>query len=240
MFDELNPEANLETGALAQPAQEPQQQTAPQETQKEYNLRLLRERAERSEQQLAELQNQMRMLQQPQKQKIEIVDDEDYGIDDESYAEGKHVKKIARKQKSEIQALKEKLDTLERNSSASNAELRLRAQYNDFDSVVNVDNIKKLASLKPSAYRSMLANPDLYDQGWTAYDLIKNSGIAEGYPEQDRRLEENRNKPRSSAGAPGQIAETPLTRVGDYDRRTLTPERKMQLLKQVEEAKKYR
>ena len=119
--------------------------------------------------------------------------------------------------------------------------MRLKSQFNDFDSVVTKENLDKLASQKPSLYRSILSNPDLYDKGYTAYEFIKNSDILSGqYQEIDRKVEENRSKPRSAANVAPQSGDTPLARVGDYDRRILTEERKDQLRRQVEEAKRYK
>jgi hypothetical protein len=121
------------------------------------------------------------------------------------------------------------------------AELRLKSQFPDFEAVVTVDNLKKLAATKPALHRVILANQDAYDAGYTAYEVIKNSGLIDtSYAEQDRKIEENKYKPRAAANAAPQVGDSPLSRVGDYDRRVLTEDRKMQLLKQVADAKMHR
>jgi hypothetical protein len=56
----------------------------------------------------------------------------------------------------------------------------------------------------------------------------------------DKRIEQNKNKPRSIANVAPQTGDTPLTKVGDYDRRILTEERKAEIRRQVEEAKRNR
>lgn len=128
------------------------------------------------------------------------------------------------------------------NKNAMNqAEMRLKNQFTDFDSVVTKENLEKLAAQKPSLYRTIISSPDVYDKGYTAYEMIKSSGIiADQYQELDRRVEDNRAKPRSAANAAPQSGETPLARVGDYDRRVLTEERKDQLRRQVELAKSFK
>ena len=73
--------------------------------------------------------------------------------------------------------------------------------------------------------------------------MIKNGNISKKdsqYSNQDKRLEENKAKPRAIGNASPQAGDTPLSKVGDYDRRILTEERKDQLRKQVEEAKRNR
>jgi hypothetical protein len=115
--------------------------------------------------------------------------------------------------------------------------MRLKNQFNDFDSVVSRENLEKLSIKKPELYRSIISNPDLYDKGHAAYEMIKNSGILNNqYEDIDRRVEENKLKPRSASNAAPQSGDTPLARAGDYDRRILTEERKAFLRKQSEEA----
>ncbi len=241
MFDELD----TNTQQYVQEPQEQQkaQEQPAQESNKEYNLRVMRERAESAERRSAELERMMQMnmsqSQQP-KTKIQLVDEEDdFDVNDDDYVDGKKYKKQVKTLRKEAQENKQRLEEIYQKITQENAEVRLKSQFSDFDSVVNKENIERLASQKPALYRSILANPDIYDRGYTAYELIKNSGmISNEYAQQDRRLEDNRSKPRSSANASPQVGETPLARVGDYDRRILTPERILQLNKQVAEAKR--
>ena len=214
-----------------------------QESQKENNMRILRERAEAAERRSLELERMVQMnMSQQQGQKIQIDDsDDDFDLSDDTYIEGKHLKKYVKNLKQELRNTKKQFEEYNQQNAVSNAEMRLKSQFNDFDSVVTKENLDKLASQKPSLYRSILSNPDLYDKGYTAYEFIKNSDILSGqYQEIDRKVEENRSKPRSAANVAPQSGDTPLARVGDYDRRILTEERKDQLRRQVEEAKRYK
>jgi hypothetical protein len=236
-FVEQQPEQPVE-----QPSQEQQKQEQ-QESQKDLNFRIVRERMESAEQRAAELERilQANMAQNNRSTKMEVVEEDDVDLGDDSYVEGKHLKKYVKTIKNELKTTKKQLEEINKKAQEDFAEMKLKAQFTDFDSVVTKDNLAKLAAVKPVLYRSILASSDLYDRGYTAYELIKSAGIAsDDYSAQERKLEENSKKPRSAANASPQTAETPLAKVGDYDRRILTEERKEQLRRQVEEAKRMR
>jgi|SRR6185437_1875082 len=247
MFDELN---NVSAEHLYPEASEqnvPNEQSnvqVAQDSQKEVNMRILRERAEAAERRAQDLERmvQMNMSQNQQSNKMQIQDeDDDFDLSDDTYIEGKHLKKYVKNLKQELRNTKKQFEEYNQQNALTQAEIRLKNQFNDFDSVVNAENIDKLKQQKPALFRTIMANADVYDKGYTAYELIKNSGIiSDQYQEVDRKLEDNRSKPRSAANASPQSGDTPLTRVGDYDRRILSEDRKDQLRRQVEEAKRYR
>jgi hypothetical protein len=224
-----------------QPAEKPQQ-TSSQDSQKEVNMRILRERAEAAERKSQELERMIQMnMSQQQSTKMQIEDEDDFDVSDDTYIEGKHLKKYVKELKRELKNTKKQFEDYNQQAAMTNAEIRLKNQFNDFETVVNKENLEKLAAQKPALYRTILANQDIYDKGYTAYELIKHSGIINDvYQELDRKVEENRSKPRSAANVSPQTGDTPLTRVGDYDRRVLTEDRKDQLRRQVEEAKRNR
>ena len=219
------------------------QQSVPQDSQKESNMRILRERAENAERRALELERMVQMnMSQQQSSKMQIDDsDDDFDLSDDTYIEGKHLKKYVKNLKQELKNTRKQFEEYNQQTAMTNAEIRLKDQFNDFDSVVTKENLEKLNQQKPALSRTIYANTDIYDRGYTAYELIKNSGIiADDYQSLDRKVEENRSKPRSAANAAPQAGDTPLTRVGDYDRRILTEDRKDQLRRQVEEAKRYK
>lgn len=241
MFDELNPETHQYEQVEA-PKQEKAQE-APQESQKEKSHRILRERMEAAERRNAELERmvQMNMSQNQQSTKMQVVEDEDddLGINDDAYVEARQFKKALSKQKKELKETKKQIEEYRAVNAAAQAEIRLKSQFTDFDSIVSKENLDKLASQKPVLYRSIMASQDIYDRGYTAYEMIKAAGIIDDtYADTDRKIEENKMRPRSAANASPQAGETPLARVGDYDRRTLTEARKEELRRQVYEAKK--
>lgn len=195
------------------------------------NWRLMRERAEAAERKAQEYERLLQAQQQPQER-----EDDDLDIADDALTEGKHLKRAYKALRNDYKQTKAQLEAF----NAMSAEMRLRSKFSDFDSIVTTENMEKLARQKGSLARSIAANPDLYDKGETAYDAIKAWVATEKYEEQEKKLEENRNKPKAAASAAPQAADTPLTRIADYDRRILTEERKDQLRRQVEEAKRYR
>ncbi len=216
---------------------EEKKEEAQKESPKEYNMRQMRERLEASERRAKDLEEQMKQRSAIPQQQTQSQESDDIQIGDEDLIEGKHLKKYV---SSTIQKYERKLEEMERRSAEVAAENRLKAQYQDFDSVMNEENFKNLATLYPEDYRSVVSNPDIYSKGKTAYNMIKRYGIVENaYEDVDRRLSENKNKPRAAASISPQSSDTPLARVGDYDRRTLTEERKEQLRQQVAEAKMY-
>lgn len=234
---EAEQQANFPQEVVQDQKPDQEVQKTKDEISKENSLRILRERAEAAERRALEVEQLLRSQQQPQ----QIEEEDDFDIKDEDYVEGKHVKKPIRKLQKELKETQKKLEEQRQYFASATAETRLKSQFSDFDSVVTEENIKKLATTKPALYRSMMANPDLYDKGYTAYEMIKYSGVySDEYSEQDQKLEQNKSKPRSSSAAAPQVQENPLARTADYDRRVLTEERKEQLRRQVEEAKRNR
>lgn len=248
MFDELNNQTEQmlypeQANVPEHPSVQAQQNSA-QENQKEANMRILRERAEAAERRSQELERmmQMNMSQNQQSQKMKLEDDEDdFDLSDDTYIEGKHLKKYVRNLKQELKNTRKQFEEYNQQNALTQAEIRLKSQFTDFDAVVSQENLKKLEMQKPALFRTILANADVYDKGYAAYELIKHSGIIEDqYSDLEKRVEDNRMKPRSAANAAPQAGDTPLTRVGDYDRRILSEERKEQLRRQVKEAKSLR
>lgn len=204
---------------------------------KEYNLRIMRERMEAIEKENQEYKRILQQQQQP------VEEDEDLNIDDDSFIEAKQYKKHIKNIQKDLKETKKLLEENSKKNAMANAQVLLKSQFNDFDTVVSEENLKKLSDTQPVLYRTLLASSDIYDRGYSAYAMIKNSNILKSnsqYSDQDKRLEENKAKPRAIGNASPQSGDTPLSKVGDYDRRILTEERKDQLRKQVEEAKRNR
>lgn len=240
MSDELEQVQEVQGQEVEKPIEEKKPEVQ-QETQKEQNLRILRERAENAERRAAEMEQYLRSSQQPQQQQVPEEDNDELDIKDDDFIEGKHLKKYVKSLKKELKEAKKQFVDYNQQTALATAEVRLKSQFNDFDNVVTKDNLEKLAATKPALYRTIMANQDIYDRGYVAYEMIKSANIgAEDYSKQEKRIEENRNKPRSASTAAPQTSDNPLTRVGDYDRRVLTEERKEQLRRQVEEAKRNR
>lgn len=177
-----------------------------------------RKAAERRAQELEQRSQQIAHQSQPVP-----VEEEDIQIDNEDYVQAKHIKSSTKKLKSKLTVTEQKLAELEQKFSYMQAQREVDA-LPDFYKVVNDDNIKTFARLYPEDYESMMANPNLSARSKTAYNMIKNYGIIQPVDTtaQQERMIANQNKPKSSATVASQIPQTPLTKVGEYERRVLT------------------
>ncbi len=240
MFDDLNNATeNLYPSEQEQVTEQPQQTEQDADfLSKQASIRVLRERADAAERRNRELESMIQQNMNQQKaNKMQIDDSDDFDMSDDTYVEGKHLKKYVKTLKQELKNQRQQFEEFNQKNSVAQAEMRLKSQFNDFDSVVSRENLEKLSMKRPELYRSIISHPDLYDKGHAAYEMIKNSGILTNqYEDIDRRVEENKLKPRSASNAAPQSGDTPLSRAGDYDRRILTEERKAFLRKQSEEA----
>lgn len=211
------------------------------ESLRDFNLREMRRHLEESNRRARELEEQLKQQRSQALQQNTSPSSnnqmEEMNIGDDELIEGKHLKKYINNIAKQFER---KFEEIQSNTAANQADARLKAQYQDFDQVVSQDNLKSLAAIYPEEYNSLMANPDLYGKAKTAYNMIKNFGIAESqYEDIDRRLADNRTKPRSAASAASQTAQTPLSRIGDYDRRILTEADKERYRLQVANSKAF-
>lgn len=219
------------------------------ESEKDRNFRNLREQAEASKQRAEVAERRAQELEFYLKQnmnqnkpavKMEYEEEDDFDISDDSYIEGHQFKKYVKNLKNEFKKTTAELQKMNQKSVADQAEIKLKSEFPDIQQVVTRENLDRLAQMKPALYRSIMACTDLYDQGYTAYEMIRSAGIVKEYNTIDRKLEDNRTKPRSAANASSQVADTPLSRLGDYDRRILSDTDRDMINKRVAEAKSYR
>lgn len=208
----------------------------PKESQKEQNLRILRERAERAERRAAEveqlLQQQKQQQYQQPTQNVEVQDE--FKVEDDVYIDGKKFNTYLERKKQEDRRAREENQRLQQQILSSLAEQRIRSEIPDFDQVVSAENLKNLAAIKSESYQSMMSNPDLYAKAKTAYDMIKGYGLHEDYSDMNKKIADNKGKPRAAASVAPQQADTPLSRVGDYDRRILTDAQRTENMKRVQ------
>lgn len=240
MSDQLNDNVVQEAPEVEQEApqeQEKVQEHSQRESEKEINLRILRERAEAAERRAWELEQSMN--QQRPAPKNDDDDDDEWDLNDDSFVEGKDLKKYVKKLKKTVKDTHKSLEEFRQKSALEQAEIRLKSHFPDFENVVTEANIRKLQQADPVEYRSIMNSNDIYDRGYLAYKRLREiAGSQQGYADVDQKIDANKGKPRAASNASPQASETPLARVGDYDRRVLTEERKAQLRRQVEEAKR--
>lgn len=197
------------------------------------DYRALRMKARRAEEERDELLNRIKSYESAQ-QKSQPEEDDD-GIAEDELVEGKHFKKVAR----ELKSLKQQLKEQESRATTSAAELRLKAQYSDFDAVVSRDNIDDLRENYPEIAATLASSKDLYSTGVAAYTMIKRLGIGapDAYAKDREKAEKNASKPRPLASVSPQQGDSPLSHANAFAN-GLTNDLKEQLRKEMNEARK--
>lgn len=210
-------------------AQEAQKVSA---REKEDNLRILRERADRASRERDEY---ARRLQELENAKHADVPDEEFSMKEDDLVEGKHLAKYVKR----IKQLEEQQRRYMQQSQESTAEMKLRSQHADFDKVMTLENVKTFSQAYPELAKSINASNDLYDKAYSAYTLIKKFGIYEETPyESDKvRAEANMAKPRPLASVSPQQGDSPLSRANAFAE-GLTDELRAQLRKDMDAARK--
>jgi len=229
-------------------AQEPQevvdnqetteQVTVPQpvETDKEKNLRLLREKASRVERERDEAIRRLQEIEARSAQAAPQPEDEEFHIGPDELAEGKHLAKVVKK----IRKLEEELKGYRQQASVDTTETRLKAQYPDFDKIVTKEHIETLRDMYPEIAQTIHSSPDLYSRAASAYTIIKKMGIYQdtGALEPDRALaQKNAFKPKPTASIAPQQGDSPLSKANAFAN-GLTPELKDQLIKEMQAARR--
>ncbi len=239
MLENLNEQVAETQQEVAEVQEQPQQEVAAQqqESQKEYNHRMLRERAERAEYRIKEFEQRLRDYEEKNKPPMHDEDDsEDYGIEDDLYVEGKQIKKIVGSLSKQVRQANKKLQEYQQSAAMKDAEDQLKYQFKDFNTVLSEENVKRFAAERPMEFKAITSHPDHYGRGLGAYNAIKNSGMLNGVSSEPSRIQQNMSKPKAASTVSPSSGETPLTRVGDYDRRYLTEERKQQLYEEMRRA----
>ena len=193
---------------------ENQPQTPPQMVEKqaliENNLVAMRKKLEAEEKARKDLENRLAQAERNAAQyKQAPVEDDD---------EDENAKKV--------RYLEERLNKMEVES--------VTTKLTNFSELVTDDNLATLQRLYPEDYDSIRFNPDVKARAKTAYNMIKNYGIATSSAKSNNeKIEENKKKPTAaSLGAP-QIPSTPLARLDDYGRRRYKEGEQENIMKEV-------
>jgi len=222
----------MEEKELLQPDVEvaEQETQAPVQSAPERNFDELREQKKRAERERDDLRRRMEQIEASQKE----VKPAQPSLADDDLVEWKHVKQ-------EIDGLKNEIKNYQQASTASSAEIRLKARHPDFDSVVNQTNIERLREQHPEIAQTLSANNDLYSQASAAYDIIKRYGIynPDVYKDDKARVQENAAKPRTLNTSSSQRGESPLDNANAFAD-GLSPDLKKQLYKEMQDAIKRR
>lgn len=208
------------------------------ETQEQINYRALRELKEKAERERDDLLNRFKQMEQLQKQQPstpQTQPEQDYSVAPDDLVEGKHLSAVDKK----VKQLEDQLKTYQQQSATQNIEVKLKAQYPDFDKVVSKENIEIFRTAYPELATAIGSSTDLYSQATSAYTLIKKFGIDKHQSTSQNvdRVHQNLSKPVPTASLGTQQGESPLTKANAFAE-GLTPDIKKQLYREMLEAEK--
>jgi hypothetical protein len=199
---------------------------------KDSNLRILRQTAERASHERDEAIERLRKLEASRAQPEEP--DEDIQINSDDLIEGKHLKKVVARYEKKFKQLEEQQRQSQQQAAESSAISLLRSQYADFDKVVTLENVQAFSAAYPEMAKSINSASDIYDKAVSAYTLIKKFNIYEETPfdSEKQRAIANSIKPRPLSSVSPQQGDNPLSRANAFAN-GLTEELKTQLLKEM-------
>lgn len=211
--------------------EETETQEAPKEDAEQVNFREMRAKAKQLEEERDEARRiieQMKQQNTPPVQVPQKEEDEDL-IDNDDLVDGKKYNKLAK----EVRLLKKEL----RQHGETSVETRLKQQYNDFDKVVNQENVKMLKTLYPELAATLGSDTNLYSQAVSAYTMIKQMGIykTDDYTQEKKIVEKNMAKPRPLTSVSPQKGNDPLAKANVFAG-GLTEDLKAQLYREMKEA----
>lgn len=200
--------------------------------------KILRQKAEQAERERDEALRIAQEMQEKLLGKKNVAaesDEEELSIDDDALLEGKHLKKVTQY----VKKLEHELKQQQQQAALMAVEVKLKAQYPDFDKVVSTENLQSLRAVYPEIAATINASPDLYNKAVSAYTMLKKLGIAqdESYVEQKVLAQRNAVKPKPSVSIAPQQGESPLSRANAFAN-GLTEDLKKQLLKEMMEARR--
>lgn len=190
-------------------------------------VKQLKERAERERDDALARLREMETKAAPQ--------DPDFTLGNDELAEGKHLKAVV----NEVKKLREEIKQHRAQSASSLVSTRLKMDYPDIEKVVTKENIEILAAQYPELASTLGSERDLYNQGVSAYTLIKKLGIVQEdtYVNDRLRTQLNASKPRPLTSISPQQGDSPLSHANAFAN-GLTDELKSQLYKEMIEARR--
>lgn len=221
---------------LETPAEEPTEQEEPiqeepvEEEEKEHaNFREIRQKAKQLEEERDEAYRLIQQMKQQSEPKPQPVEEEEDVIDNDDLVDGKKYNKLAK----EVRLLKKEL----RQHGEVSIETKLQQQYNDFNKVVNEQNVSLLKKLHPELASTLAADKNLYSQAVSAYTMIKQMGIykSDEYTQEKKVVEKNMAKPRPLTSVSPQKGNDPLSKANVFAG-GLTEDLKQQLYKEMKDA----
>lgn len=171
----------------------------------------------------------------PQPSKTRATED-DVHVNPDDLVEGRHLSRYDKK----IKRMEEQLAQYQTLTKFQQAQTALQSRYKDFDSVVSVENVKRLEEKYPEVAETIRYSTDVYKIGATAYELIKRFGIHEHgtYDRDKERAYVNNQKPKPTQAVSPNQGSSPLGRASEYDD-GYTEEMRAKIWEQMQKASRY-
>lgn len=149
--------------------------------------------------------------------------------------QGKHFLSL----KKELNSLKKAREEDAKRSMVATAEMRIKADFPDFDKVASYENQKKLREIDSDIADSILATGDMYKAHAMAYKMIKLLNIHKDttYDQEKNIAQKNLLKPKSLNSIAPQKADSPLNHANAFAN-GLTSELSKQLIAEMNEARR--
>lgn len=243
-------EAPVEQPAPEQPETPvTQEQEAPEptpapikETRNASNFRALKAEAAKIARERDEMKALLEQYQRQQAQptqKHAEPEPEDINIDPEAYAEGKHVKTLAK----QLREMKQELERTKKHTQGLAVKAALIAEHPDFERVVTPDNLAALEMSYPHLAKAINVN-DPYTAGKACYDLIKQFNIDNDDAQESEItkavIAQNLQKPKTAAAVKGTRVtnESTMGRASEFYTGELNDQMKKQFYKELQDAMK--
>ena len=173
--------------------------------------------------------------------KKQDTEEDDSEYDPDGYANNRKIQKIEKKYSKKNAEIEQKLARLEAENAVLTTRTMLRNKYNDWDSIVNNDNLAKLSREYPQLGKTLDSTNDMYAAGESAYLMIKKFGISEepeanNYDSEKELVQKNAKKPRTIASLNLQQGESPLSKANVFSA-GLTKDLEKQLWKEIQESR---
>lgn len=209
-----------------------QHQTQPENDDRERNLARLRHAREQAEYERDQALQYIEQMRAQQQQARQPEPEDNINWESDEFVEAKAVNR-------KLQQMEQRLKQYENQTQYQVTEARIKAQYQDFDRVVNRESIEALRAAYPEIAESLHQTPDIYNKAVSTYNIIKKFGLANTEKNLVDKAQVARNvaKPRASNSVAPQAGDSPLNKANDFANGFLTEDRKAQLWAEIKAAR---
>ena len=176
----------------------------------------------------------MRMLQEERSRGVQPKQEEDdFGIDENNYIEGKDLKKVVK----ELKELRKDITQYKQKTAIEVTEARLKAEIPDYQKILSDENVEILKDNYPEIAETIFnSQADPFKVAKAACNMITKLGIhvEDKHTAKREVVQANLAKPRASTTVAPRQGQSPLSQANEYGSDTLTEERMAALRREVD------